>query len=315
MTGIDKARVVMGVEPTISVSTIDLSGKDKENGFRTIFPIGLIIGGGTMLSAYGSDAGTRADSLLVRRSQSDRNLKSIVQENFSENIGKALEGAALEGASQKGFNEIVVENPKVAGISLDLNRLSYDESAALAGIKQALVMGREFGMPVYDINPSGRMIDITSEDMRTVTQEDILSNKCNLTAEDRIKGVEEVLKTQGQANPEIQNRLAEISKKEKLDQDFSEAQKQKELYSARAEECLQALEYERLARFVGKLEDTSFEGISKAVLDNSFFAATEESTMANLNLMFKGKSPEEAKDYSQKVVKRADMIKGLINKQ
>lgn len=312
MTSVDKTRIVLGIEPTISVSTINISGENSGNKFQTMYPMGLIIGEGTVLSAYGGDAGTYSDNPFVRRSKYDRRLKSAVQENFTENMERAMKGEAGEGTMQMGWNEVVVENPKVSGIFLDMNRFVGDKTKAVDAIKQAFKMGKEFGIPVYDIRPNGEMSQLLSEDFRPVTQENILSYQCELGAEEKIEGVEKVLKTQEKPNAQIQRRLTDIRTKEKSDETFLKTQEKRVSYSSKAEENFNALEYENIARYMLKTLDrignVGFEEITKTAVGEG----VNQRGLEKINLLFGSKTTDEIRFISESMVQRATMLKELI---
>ncbi|MSU54980.1 MAG: hypothetical protein EXS46_00390 [Candidatus Taylorbacteria bacterium] len=307
ITSIDKMRIVLGIEPTLSVSTINLSGEDVEKGFKTMYPIGLIIGKGTVLSAYGGDAGTYADSPFVRRSKYDRTLKSSVQEDISGNLQKAIKRESGSGTTHSAvelYNEVVVENPKVSGIFLDMKSFSAKKYLGMEAMKQAFRMSKELGLPVYDISPNGEMVDLTSDDLRTVTQEEILSYQCDLSTEEKVEGVKKVLKTQEKPNPEIQRKLVEISTQERSDKALSEAQEKRAVYSKKAEERLRVLKFEPTAKSI--LEGwKSFEEIYKNLDENA-------SLQEELTLMFGGKTPEEIKANAESILQKATTLKGLV---
>ncbi len=314
MTSADKTRMVLGIEPTISVSTISLRRENAEDKFQTMYPIGLVIGEGTALSAYGGDAGTYADNPFIRRSKYDRDLRSAVQENFGTNLDRAIKGEAGQAAMQTGWNEVVIENPKVSGIFLDLNRLQIgqDTTKAIDAMKQAFGMGKEFGLPVYGIRPNGEMTELSSEGLETTTQENILAYKCELGTEEKVEGVEKVLKTQEKPNIEIQRKLSEIQAQRNSKSDFIQNQKQRAIYSGKSEQCLSALEYENVAKYMEKtlnrLGDIGFDEILKVAQSEG----VGERGLEKINSLFTGKTTSEIRSISESLVQKADLLKGLF---
>ncbi|MCX6736069.1 MAG: hypothetical protein NTZ13_03215 [Candidatus Parcubacteria bacterium] len=308
VTAMDRARMVMGVEPTISVSTVNLSGEDTES--KTFTPIGLIVGEGTVLSAYGSDAGTYADNPFIRRSTYDKNLKSSVQENIEKNTEKALKRERGDWDIQVGeWNEIVVEKPKVAGVFIDTTRLSGFSNAKEA-MKQAFDIGKEFGLPVYNIQPNGEIIDLLSDDFNKVTQEEALSNKRNLSLEERIVEIKKVIESQENPDPLIQNKIAEIDGAQEISQTEKEKQS---TYSNKAEDLSNAIEYEKVAAYMIKMIDklggsADFETIIKTAREEG----VNEAGLVKMNF-FQGKSSEEIKSLSEQILQNSQKIQKMLD--
>ncbi len=321
MTSIDKARMILGIEPTISVSSVSISGENIHSKLQTMYPIGLIIGEGTAVSAYDSDEGTYADSLFSRRSKYDRTAKSTIQENFTENIENALAGQAKERTNtDKPWNEIIVENPKVSGVFLDMTRLLKDQDRGKAkdAMKQAFNMGKELGIPVYNIQPNGEMINLLDESFKTVTQEKVLSYQCDLGSEEKIGEMEKILKTQEKPNQEIQKRLTEIKATKKLNENVLKLQEKKSSYSFKAEECLNAFKYENIANAV--LNDINFFGNDveyQKIIDTAVNVAERENLNQNglnkITLLFKNKPTEEIKILAESLLKDSKRFTDMIN--
>lgn len=139
---IDRAKMVIGLEPTISVSTKH-TGKEGVSAEQALikqkrstlhqnpvlYETGLILNGGHITSAYGGDAGSLAEGTKRRFSKYDSTIHSAIQENFSENLNAALEHRIVgSGISETLINELVVEKPSVSGSFAYFEKLDdYDD--------------------------------------------------------------------------------------------------------------------------------------------------------------------------------------------
>lgn len=135
MTFLDRAKTLVGLEPTISASTKHLSeagvsqehsitaGRQRFGGEGRIYerPVlykaGFILGEGKIVSAYGGDAATTAENTKRRFSKYDRSLRSAVQGDFAERLEDALEHKVEEksGIAESAINELVIEKPSITG--------------------------------------------------------------------------------------------------------------------------------------------------------------------------------------------------------
>lgn len=316
MTSLDKVRIVLGVEPAISVSTRNIIG---ENKVETMYPMGLIIGAGTVLSAYGGDAGTYADNPSVRRSQDDDRLKSAVQEDFSQNMKGALErelSMSSSGAvgSATAWNELVVENPMVSGVFIQMNSFGNEATRAVASMKQAFIMSKEFGLPVYGIRHNGEMLQFLSEDFSTIAQEEVLSYRCELGMDEKIQGVEKALETQAHPDPLIQQRLIEIGAQERSDEAFQKTQEIRAFYSGKAEEYLNALVYEGTVEWIMEnLGQTDNIGIGlEEIIKLVVKPGVGEAGLQKINLLFGGKTPDEIRGVCNSILSTAAKLRGLM---
>jgi hypothetical protein len=109
--GYDAGRVVVGLRPAVSCSTVARDG----SGGQTFYTFGVVVGRGRVLSAYGEDANTEANGTGGRFAPRDGDRRGLVQLDPGKKIAEAV--AAPRAASD--YNELVVEEPTVTGIFLD----------------------------------------------------------------------------------------------------------------------------------------------------------------------------------------------------
>ncbi len=101
--------ILSGLSPTISTSIP--SPERKGNGLY--YPSGVILSEGKILSAQPRDSGSVAHSLYKRISKDLGNQTAIQSKiNIDEIIGKS-----------EHYNELTVENPKIAGLFYDISEL------------------------------------------------------------------------------------------------------------------------------------------------------------------------------------------------
>lgn len=119
----DKFRIVLGLEPAISTSTIS-PGDGRESYWASQ---GFILAGGTVTEAHRRDAATKPHGLASRSSMYSTNNIPIV-----EQISKAIQLRDNQGSLIK-YNELVVEHPKPSALYVTLdntpnNYNPYDEA-------------------------------------------------------------------------------------------------------------------------------------------------------------------------------------------
>ncbi len=138
----EKLKMILGIEPTISVSTFS-----KENG-RLAGDFGIILKGGDILAGYNKDAGSSLGSNIYdRKSKYDNSLNtSTIQNNIVSNIEHSI-----NSKEKDGWNELVVENPKVAGLFYQINvdKIRNTFAAAGSSIFYAYKISKDFNLPMY----------------------------------------------------------------------------------------------------------------------------------------------------------------------
>ncbi len=142
----DKLSLIMGLEPTISASVI----REGQHDVETFYTFGVILGGGTVLSAYAEDSGTVAEGLYSRSAKYDKETKQIqrtsIQKNISKHLNKAI-GTPAEERRYGSYNEIVVEKPKVAGLYINISQFNPDFETI--DISELQKYAKEFNLPIY----------------------------------------------------------------------------------------------------------------------------------------------------------------------
>lgn len=103
---LDQLDIVQGLGPTISVSTLEKDTKQKTFGEGAW---GVFLSGGRVLGGEPTDAGTIAHGLRDRRLTGGESNKTV------EGIERAIHGDEWHDR-KSGYNELVVENPEVAGV-------------------------------------------------------------------------------------------------------------------------------------------------------------------------------------------------------
>ncbi|MFA6463891.1 MAG: hypothetical protein WCV55_02710 [Candidatus Paceibacterota bacterium] len=142
----DKLSLLMGLEPTISASVI----KEGQDDVETFYTFGVILAGGTVLSAYSEDAGTLAEGLYSRSSKYDKETKQIQRTSIQSNISKHLDKSINTPAQERmygSYNEIVVEKPKVAGLYINISQ--FNPNFERIDISELQKYAKEFNLPVY----------------------------------------------------------------------------------------------------------------------------------------------------------------------
>lgn len=143
----EKIKMIIGIEPTISVSSINNTSQ------KLVRKFGVILKGGKILSAYAGDAGTLIEeNINNRKSKYDSDLKhSNLQSGIEEKINKALlhintrteDNNGSISSMDQGWNEIIVENPQLAGI------YCQDVEILKKNIADIYGMSKNLSLPVY----------------------------------------------------------------------------------------------------------------------------------------------------------------------
>ena len=100
------------------------------------------------MSSYAGDAGTLLDGgIYNRKSKYDNNLQtSIVQKNIGDRIGNVVNHIKTSSVEEmeQGWNELIVENPKVAGLFYQKNE--YGDAWIPPEAKK---LSESLGLPLY----------------------------------------------------------------------------------------------------------------------------------------------------------------------
>ena len=106
----DQLHIVLGLNPTIAVSTLSPDSKNRTFGNGAW---GVLLSGGRITGGEPSDAGTRATGL---RSRAFHSKDSVTIEGIDE----AIEGRYEGKVKNSSYNELAVEKPEVAGVYFKL---------------------------------------------------------------------------------------------------------------------------------------------------------------------------------------------------
>ena len=134
--------------------------------------------------------------------------------------------------------------------------------------------------------------------------------QCDLSTEEKIEEVKEVLKTQEKASPEIQHKLSEISNQEKSDQTLIKNQEKRALYSSKAEAWLDTLEKVGAARYVTRINRSKPMSLEE-IIETATIDGTEERGLKHISSVFEGKTAEEIKTYCESIIQKAEALEGL----
>jgi len=207
----DKLRVLLATQPTISASTFG-SQDSHDNLWASV---GVILRAGEVLNADSSDLGTKATSIDGRGSTAPLFGKG----NIRERITKAVAGPKIK------YNELVVDNPDVAGMFICLDpfqEYSNQEEARSIDHREFKRISNSLSLPVYallggeiyeaifnektkryDVGPKVSLKEIQNsdfsidEEMRLSMQEEILEH--TPFSYEKL-GLEEIFETQAAEN-------------------------------------------------------------------------------------------------------------------
>lgn len=176
-----KLDLLLSLQPTISASAVSIAER-KSDDIDSFYPAGVVLAGGTVLAAYQRDIGTFAYGLYTRGSKYDHEVsKTTIQPNIREHIAEAIEPSEKVHMTGK-HNEIVVENPKPAGLYIELEYFEqlYQSNNSLRDSQLAIVTdyAKEAGLPVYYRrggkfydNPDGLTAPLTFKDIHSKARE------------------------------------------------------------------------------------------------------------------------------------------------
>lgn len=202
----EKIKMIIGIEPTISISSINNTSQKLARKF------GVILKGGKILSAYAGDAGTLIEeNINNRKSKYDRDLKhSNLQNSIEERINKALlhidtrseDNNGSASSMDQGWNEIIVENPQLAGIYCqdieilkkniaDIYRMSKNLSLPVY-----LIEGTKISEMIFPENSGFSYQKIIKEDLikfKEVSLKEVLENKVTFSKNQKADIAESVI--------------------------------------------------------------------------------------------------------------------------
>lgn len=185
----DDIDLLLSLEPSISTSSI--TPGVRTSLFQEEFGnIGVILGGGDIEGATRTDAGSISTGIKRRRIIGE---DSVSVEKIDETIGQRKDG--------DGYNEIVVNNPKVFGI---FKSVRVDETGKMTGnpkaFEQYVETATQKGVPPYIMTPDRRIFEFISiDDDGTVivgseiTPEQVATGKAGLPNEKRKEIGNEIL--------------------------------------------------------------------------------------------------------------------------
>lgn len=316
MGALDRAKVVIGLEPTISVSAKQFSKEGLENekaitkelnGRPVVYRTGLLLNGGNIISAYGSDAGTRAEG-KSRFSDNDEALRSSVQRDFSKNLDDALSYNIKEKKQflPTNYTELVVEKPAVSGsfsyFDAPLGIYYGEHSEDYTGDRQrakefqtrttmsALELSKGLGIPAYGVGENGELFELLNEDFNDISQEDVMSKKFSFSTDERVDYVKNSMSfSQNETlTNEAQQKLEEIQQMESGEKVEDPIRKE---YQSKAEHMIQAL-------------DETYDGVYNMIHTESFFGAISESATMPEFLHY----IQNEKNYSPQIMKKLEDV-------
>lgn len=132
----DQLDILHGLAPTISTSTL------HENSKQTTFgkgSFGVLLSGGRILGGKRRDAGTVALGLKERAFSSTSDVTVEAIENAITRKS-TLDEDNFDVKKKTGYNELIVENPEIAGVCVKWNderpNLKEDEDIVLSNVKK-----------------------------------------------------------------------------------------------------------------------------------------------------------------------------------
>jgi len=183
----EKLKMILGIEPTLSVSTIDKEHQVLAGDF------GLILKGGSVLAGYNQDAGVALGSNIYdRKSKRDSSLNtSTIQKDIASNIDNSI-----NSKDKDGWNELVVENPKVAGLfyQINVNKLGNTFAALGTSMDYAYEISKNLNLPLYILDGKKILkLDETTKELKEVNMNDLLGSGRNISNNEKKDYIEEMI--------------------------------------------------------------------------------------------------------------------------
>lgn len=183
----EKLKIILGTEPTISVSTIDKEHQVLAGDF------GIILKGGDVLAGYNKDAGVALGSNIYdRKSKRDGSLNtSTIQNDIVSNIDQSL-----NSKEKDGWNELVVENPKAAGLFYQINVNKTGNTFAAFGTSKdyAYEISKNLNLPLYILDGNKIFkLDETTKELKEVMMNDILESGRDMSNNEKKYYIEEMI--------------------------------------------------------------------------------------------------------------------------
>jgi hypothetical protein len=184
MSGEDRIRFLLGINPAISVSTkrLDSQKTTKQEGDKELmYSTGLILGKGEILSAYESDALTDTESFDIKKTRHAGGV-SAIQPNIGENIEKAIQ--ERKPGADRNWNEFIVRNEEPCGLFILEETENYEDS--LAKMRK---LSEDLSLPIIHVSGDGKLFNLTEN--KETTREEVLKQTKKFSAKERIELIEQ----------------------------------------------------------------------------------------------------------------------------
>ncbi len=183
----EKIKMILGIEPTISVSTIDKQHQVLAGDF------GIILKEGNILAGYNKDAGVALGSNIYdRKSKYDNSLDiSTIQKNIVSNVD-----SSINLKDKDGWNELVVENPKVAGLfyQINVNKSGNTFAAFGTSMNYAYEISRNLNLPLYILDGSKvSKFDENTKELKEVKMNDVVESGRDISNNEKKDYIEEMI--------------------------------------------------------------------------------------------------------------------------
>lgn len=184
----DDLDIMLSLEPSLSTSSVG-PGKRKDLFQENFGNLGIIIGCGEIHSADRCDVGT-VPAGIGERTREGSSLGEI------DEVLNDKEG---------GYNEIVVDNPKIFGMFKSVNvaedgSIIISKSDSTDAFKNHIDLARKKGIPQFVLTPDRRMFEYISVEGsgkikigKEISPEDVAKGNAGLSREDRKKLGEDVI--------------------------------------------------------------------------------------------------------------------------
>jgi len=190
-SGLEKARFIACLAPTVAASVL---GASSEDGYskKTFYNTGVIIGGGKLLAAYPEDAKTYVWSLTDRRSKLDQKFYDEdrnYQNSAVQCDAPAMLREAMAGSADKGHNEVCIYEPRIAAVFMRVDD-KLPPTTVAKNETQGREIAREMGVPFVKIARDGTLS--SADDGSRLNVEDILACTRDFSKEERLEMIKEL---------------------------------------------------------------------------------------------------------------------------